>query len=96
VQPDLAHCGGFGAVALHFDVATPNFVIQEEAVGIVPWFEEICAKYPMARRDGAWAVPEAAGLGIEIDEAAAARHPFAPEQIPSVHANLIDGRVANW
>jgi galactonate dehydratase len=30
-------------------------------------------------RDGVWAVPETAGLGIEIDEAAAARHPFAPE-----------------
>ncbi len=33
-----------GAVALNFDVATTNFVIQEEAVGIVPWFEEISAR----------------------------------------------------
>lgn len=85
-----------GAVALHFDVATPNFVIQEEAVGIGPWFEEICAEYPIAMRDGAWTVPQAAGLGIEIDETAAARHPFAPEQIPALKSVLGDGRIANW
>ena len=45
-----------GAVALQFDVATPNFVIQEEAVGIVPWFEEVCATYPLHLEDGAWCV----------------------------------------
>jgi hypothetical protein len=43
-------------------------------------------------RDGAWAVPEAAGLGIEIDEAAAARHPFAPGQVPALEAVLGDHR----
>ena len=85
-----------GTVALHFDVATPNFVIQEEAVGLVPWFEEICATYPLAMKDGSWSVPEAPGLGIEIDEAAAARHPFAPETIPALDAILADGRIANW
>lgn len=85
-----------GAVALHFDVATPNFVIQEEAVGIVPWFEEICSAYPLAMHEGAWSVPEAPGLGIEIDEAAAARHPFEPEQIPALDSILPDGRIANW
>ena len=85
-----------GAVALQFDVATPNFVIQEEAVGIVPWFEEICASYPLAMEDGAWTVPEAPGLGIEIDETAAARHPFAQEKIWALEAVLPDGRIANW
>ena len=39
-----------GAVALNFDVATTNFVIQEEAVGIVPWFEEICSVHPLQAR----------------------------------------------
>ena len=85
-----------GAAALQFDVATPGFVIQEEAVGIVPWFEEVCAVHPLAMEGGAWAVPEAPGLGIEIDEAAAARHPFAPEVIPALDAVLPDGRIANW
>ena len=85
-----------GAVALQFDAATPNFVIQEEATGIVPWFEDICSAYPLDLIDGHWAIPTAPGLGIEIDEAAAARHPFAPEVIPALDAVLPDGTVANW
>ena len=85
-----------GAVALHFDVATTNFVIQEEAVGIVPWFEEICSVHPMRLKDHSWAVPDAPGLGIEIDEAAAAKHPFQQEVIPAATSILADGRIANW
>jgi galactonate dehydratase len=85
-----------GAVALQFDAATPNFVIQEEAVGIVPWFEEICSVYPLAMKDGAWPVPDAPGLGIDIDEKAAAKHPFEQEVIPALDAILPDGRIANW
>ena len=85
-----------GAVALNFDVATPNFVIQEEAVGIVPWFEEICSVYPLNLEDNCWTVPTAPGLGIEIDEVAAAKYPFAPEIIPALEAILPDGRIANW
>jgi galactonate dehydratase len=85
-----------GAVALNFDVATTNFVIQEEAVGIVPWFEEICSKYPLKLVNGSWEVPQAPGLGIEIDEAAAAKHPFAQEIIPATESVLADGRIANW
>lgn len=85
-----------GAVALQFDVATPNFVIQEEAVGLVPWFEEICSVYPLKLTGGCWEVPTAPGLGIEIDEAAAARHPFRQEVIMSLDAVLADGTIANW
>jgi galactonate dehydratase len=85
-----------GAVALNFDVATTNFVIQEEAVGIVPHFEEICSLYPLKLNKGSWEVPEAPGLGIEIDEKAAAKYPFAPEVIPALESVLADGRIANW
>lgn len=85
-----------GAVALNFDVATTNFVIQEEAVGIVPWFEEICSKYPLKLVNGSWEVPQAPGLGIEIDEVAAAKHPFKQEIIPAIESVLADGRIANW
>lgn len=84
-----------GAVALHFDVATPNFVIQEEAVGLVPWFDEVFS-HPMVLKDGFWEVPEGPGLGIEINEKAAAAHPFAPEEIPATEAVLADGTIANW
>ncbi|XDA96983.1 galactonate dehydratase [Sulfitobacter sp. LCG007] len=85
-----------GAVALQFDAATPNFVIQEEAVGMVPWFEEICALYPLELAGGCWNIPETPGLGIEIDEAAAAKHPFAEEEVMSLQSILPDGRIANW
>lgn len=85
-----------GAVALQFDAATTNFVIQEEAVGIVPWFEEICSTYPLKLTDYAWEVPDTSGLGIEIDEKAAAKHPFEQEVIPALTAVLPDGRIANW
>lgn len=85
-----------GAAALHFDLATPNFVIQEEAVGIVPWFEEICSTYPLALRDGAWGIPETPGLSIEINEKAAKRYPFEQEVILSLDAILSDGTIANW
>lgn len=84
-----------GAVALHFAAATPNFVIQEEAVGLVPWFDEICV-HPLQMTDGAWTPPEAPGLGVEVDEIAAAKRPFAQEVIPALDAVLSDGGVANW
>ncbi len=85
-----------GAVALQFDAATTNFVIQEEAVGIVPWFEDICGAYPLQLKDHAWVIPDAPGLGIEIDEVAAARYPFEQEVIPATESILADGRIANW
>ncbi|WP_218014216.1 hypothetical protein [Rubellimicrobium roseum] len=61
----------------------------------MPWFEEVCAVHPLAMKGGAWAVPESPGLGIEIDESAAARHPFAEEVIPALDAILPDGCIAN-
>ena len=85
-----------GAVALQFAAATPSFVIQEEAVGLAPWFKDICSRFPLDLVDGGWAIPDAPGLGIEIDETEAARHPYAPEIIPALHAILPDGRIANW
>ena len=84
------------AVALHFDVATPSFVIQEECVGLAPWYEEICAENPVELANGAWKIPHAPGLGIEIDEAIAGKHPFKQEEILAMEAVLPDGTVANW
>lgn len=84
-----------GAVALHFDVATPNFVIQEEAVGIVPWFGEVFDN-PLTLEDGHWVVPEGPGYGLELNEKVAAAHPFEQEKIPALTAVLPDGTIANW
>jgi galactonate dehydratase len=84
-----------GTVALHFGIATPNVVIQEEMVGAVPWYDEVVST-PIRRVDGAWQIPEAPGLGIEVDEAVADAHPFEQEVLHTQHAVLADGTVVDW
>lgn len=84
-----------GAAALHFDVSTPNFVIQEEMSGAVPWYDDVVS-VPMKRTGSAWAVPDAPGLGVEINEKEAAKHPFKPEVIHTQGAVLGDGTVVDW
>ncbi|KGM35886.1 galactonate dehydratase [Inquilinus limosus] len=84
-----------GVAALHFAVSTPNHVIQEEMVGAVPWYFDV-VKGPIRMIDGFWQVPDAPGLGIEVDEAECARHPFAQEVIHTQHAVLADGTIVDW
>lgn len=84
-----------GAVALHFAVSTPNHLIQEEMVGAVPWYDEV-VRGPIDRRDGYWQVPQSAGLGVEVDEAACARYPFAPEVMHTTNAVMEDGTIVDW
>lgn len=84
-----------GAAALHFAVSTPNHLIQEEMVGAVPWYFDV-VQGPIRMVDGCWQVPEAPGLGIEVDEAVAARHPFKPEVMHTTHAVMSDGTVVDW
>lgn len=84
-----------GAAALHFDVSTPNFVIQEEMSGAVPWYDDVVS-VPMRRNGSFWAVPDAPGLGVEINEREAAKHPFKPEVFHTQGAVLPDGTIADW
>jgi galactonate dehydratase len=84
-----------GAAALHFDVSTPNFVIQEEMSGAVPWYDDVVS-VPMRRTGSYWAVPEAPGLGVEINETEAAKHPFKPEVFHTQGAVLPDGTICDW
>jgi galactonate dehydratase len=84
-----------GVAALHFDIATPNFVIQEEMSGAVPWYAEVL-QGPIHMIDGHWQSPEAPGLGVEIDETVAARHPFKQEILAATEAVLPDGTVVDW
>ncbi len=84
-----------GAAALHFDVSTPNFVIQEEMSGAVPWYDDVVAT-PMRRVGNAWQVPDSPGLGVEINEREAARHPFKQEVMHAAGAVLDDGTIVDW
>jgi galactonate dehydratase len=84
-----------GAAALHFAVSTPAHIIQEEMVGAVPWYFDV-VQGPIRMVDGHWQVPEAPGLGIEVNEAECARHPFAPEIYHTTNAVLPDGTIVDW
>ena len=84
-----------GVAALHFAVCTPNHVIQEEMVGAVPWYFEV-VKGPIRMVDGHWQVPEAPGLGVEVDEGVAAKHPFRQEVLHATNAVLDDGTIVDW
>jgi len=84
-----------GVAALHFDVATPNFVIQEEMSGAVPWYHEV-VDGPIRVQDGHWLVPERSGLGVEIDEAVAKKHPFKQEVLAAAQAVIDDGSIVDW
>lgn len=84
-----------GAAALHFAVSTPNFVIQEEMSGAVPWYDDV-VDVPMRREGSHWQVPDAPGLGVEINEKEAARHPYRPEVMHTRTAVLDDGTIVDW
>jgi galactonate dehydratase len=81
--------------ALHFDVATPNFLIQEEMSGVVSWFGEVLSGLPVLV-NGHWAAPDKPGLGIEINEKIAAAHPYKPEPQNASAAVLDDGTIVDW
>jgi len=84
------------AAALHFAAATPNHVIQEVMDKSVPWYDEVLVATPVRREGDSWAIPTAPGLGIEVDEQAAARHPFKQEVLAATEAVLDDGTIVDW
>lgn len=84
-----------GAAALHFAVSTPNFVIQEEMSGAVPWYADV-VDAPLTRVGSYWAVPDVAGLGVEINEKEAAKHPFQQEVMRAADAVMSDGTIVDW
>jgi mannonate dehydratase len=78
--------------ALHFDLWVPNFGIQE----YMRHTEETDAVFPHAYTfaNGYLHPGETPGIGVDIDEALAAKYPYNPKQLPV--ARLIDGTLWNW
>jgi galactonate dehydratase len=82
------------AAALHFALSTPNFLIQEDMLSDVPWRWEV-VESSLKTEQGYWLPTEAPGLGVTVNEKAAAAHPFAQEILQSaVYAP--DGAVLDW
>ena len=79
--------------ALHFDTWVPNFGIQEH----MPHTPETDAVFPHGYRfdKGFMHCGEAAGHGVEIDEALAAKYPYRRAYLP-VNRLAHDGTLVSW
>ena len=80
------------AAALHVDLSIPNFGVQE----YMHHTEETDAVFPHAYRyaDGMLHPGDEPGLGVDIDETAAARFPYRRAFLPI--NRLEDGAMFNW
>jgi mannonate dehydratase len=80
------------AAALHFDLSVPNFGIQE----YMRHTADTDAVFPHHYRfaDGSMHPGEAPGLGVDIDETAAAKFPYRRAYLPV--SRLQDGSMFNW
>jgi galactonate dehydratase len=83
------------AVALHFALSTPNFLIQEDMLMDVPWRWEV-VRSSLKTENGYWLPTQSPGLGIEIDEEQARKHPFQQEVMHSTTVRAEDGAVLDW
>jgi len=75
IAPHL-YCGPIeGAANVQLDTCSPNFLIQES---IRTWdgFHAEILKTPMQWQDGRIIPPTAPGIGVELDEEVAAKHPY--------------------
>jgi galactonate dehydratase len=72
------------AAALHFDLSTPNFLIQE-AFGEfdVPRRNSLVGGWDLLHK-GEFVLDDTPGLGLSLDEAAIAQHPYVAHAFPSL------------
>lgn len=72
------------AAALHFDVSTPNFMVQEAFAEFdVPWRNDLVGGWNPIR-EGELHLGDAPGLGLELNEAALAEHSYVAHAFPSL------------
>jgi 2-dehydro-3-deoxyphosphogalactonate aldolase len=89
VAPHL-YCGPIeGAANVQISACSPNFLILES---IRTWggFHAEILKAPMVWQDGYVIPPSAPGLGVELDEEVAARHPY---EGTALHLEMLDRPV---
>jgi galactonate dehydratase len=72
------------AAALHFDLSTPNFMVQEAFAEFdVPWRNSLVRGWnPIS--NGEFFLDETPGLGLELDADAIAAHPYRQHAFPSL------------
>jgi mannonate dehydratase len=80
------------AAALHFGLAVHNVAIQEHMPHTALTDEVFPHSYTFA--NGYMHPGDAPGLGVELDEALAARYPYQRAYLPV--ARRLDGTLTDW
>ncbi len=83
------------AVALHFALSTPNFIIQEDMLTDVPWRWDV-VESDLKTENGYWLPSEKPGLGIAVNEEVAKKYPFKQEIIHSTTIRAQDNAILDW
>jgi mannonate dehydratase len=78
---------------MHLNISTHNFGIQE-FVGFGNEQSKEIFKHDMRLENGMIMVSDAPGLGVEFDEAAAAKYPYKRSYLPV--SRLEDGTLWHW
>jgi galactonate dehydratase len=83
------------AASLEFGFAAPSYIICESVHSDVPWRNDIVTEGYVIEPKGRLVRPsDKPGLGIEINEAEVAKHPFEQELPQTVHYS--DGSAGDW
>lgn len=83
------------AASLEFGFSAPSYIICESVHSDVPWRNDIVSEGYTVEKQGRIVRPSTRpGLGIEIDEAEVAKHPFEQELPQTVFYQ--DGSVGDW
>jgi L-alanine-DL-glutamate epimerase-like enolase superfamily enzyme len=80
IAPHL-YCGPIAAAAdIQLSTCSPNFLIQESILDMRGFHAQVL-KQPLQWQDGYLLPPTAPGLGVELDEAVAAAHPYTGDRL---------------
>jgi L-alanine-DL-glutamate epimerase-like enolase superfamily enzyme len=100
---DDRHSGGAGgalhgassevltAANFHVDATTPNCTIQEHPLSVSWRYEVVQTAWQV--KDGYALLSNMSGLGVELNEAEAARHPYVADNLSQ--QTFADGAVAD-
>ena len=80
--------------SLHVSACTPNAVILEHVHQSPEWCHDIFGGPAYEVKGGYVGLPTKPGLGLALDEAEAAKHPYRPDLRPMWI--WPDGSVADW
>ena len=79
------------AMTLQVAASIPNFCILETIAVDVPWREEI-VRESLVFSNSEIRIPDAPGLGVELDEEACAQHPYVRHPIRQFDPDAVFSR----